>query len=165
MSKHGLGQTLAPCRNNLKSSCGAQRAQRRIFTSCWDHTEVRHQRSKKSSPHVSAQCQETPAMLRTAEGPKPGYGAQRAPERNARTGTQRVPGRSVNLLPNVVTECAGESRAPRRGLRKCSLPLEPAFTTSPNTVVKPSSNCGINGHWQNRVSGGNRGRLQDDVYI
>ena len=39
------------------------------------------------------------------------------------------------------------------------------YSKSPNTVVKPSSNCGINGHWQNRVSGGNRGRLQDDVYI
>ena len=39
------------------------------------------------------------------------------------------------------------------------------YSKSPNTVVKPSSNCGINGHWQNHVSGGNQGRLQDDVYI
>jgi hypothetical protein len=71
--------------------------------------EVRHQRSKKCSPDVSAQCQGTLTMLRAAEGPKPGYGAQRAPEKNARTGTQRVPGRSVNLLLNVVIERAGDS--------------------------------------------------------
>ena len=51
-------------------------------------------------------------------GPKPGYGAQRAPERKVRRGTQRVPRRPVKWLAIVATKRAGESRALRRGLRK-----------------------------------------------
>ena len=50
------------------------------LTSHWDRSEVRHQCSKKYSPHDSA-WQQTLAILRAEEGLKSGYSAQRAPER------------------------------------------------------------------------------------